>query len=335
VLRVVPLDRSRAVASAREVADSARALLREGDVVIAFDTGATLVPVMRATDSVPLSSAPGSLSTALAAAIGIATRAADRADSIELVLVSPFAADEADDATPRIRETAWPGRIRLVRVGAAPVLPFNGGVESAAPLDDPVGAAIALGGLRASDGSVRLTRATPSPADSAWARTAGHVLVHWPAGPDAAFTRRAVADTVGGVVAGDAVFVARLARPWVVEGHTIARWVDGEAAAVEREHGDGCIRDVAIPLDAASDVTLRPAFHRFLGALLAPCGGARSGLALTNDALSRLRGAGALATASSLGPSRQASSWTPWLLALGALLLIAELGARRVRASAS
>jgi hypothetical protein len=332
VLRIIALDRSRAVANAAEVRDSARSLARAGDAVVAFDTGAALV----ALDSLALTGARGSLSVALAGSIGMATRLADRADSIELVIVSPFGADELDDATLRVRRT-WPGRIRLVRVAAATTTTWLSRVEAQSTNDDPVVAALALAGARAPAASIRLVRAALTSSDTAWARGAGHVLVHWPATDVASWQRRAVTDTVGAAVVGRAVIVAPFARRWTLAGQAVARWVDGEAAAVEQAIGDGCIRDVAIPVDPASDLALRPAFRAFLSALLVPCGGARGAGAMSAADLQSLAGppgASHVGTAPLRDPARS-SPMTPWLLALGAALLIVELGARRTRSAAT
>jgi hypothetical protein len=80
-------------------------------------------------------------------------------------------------------------------------------------------------------------------------------------------------------------------------------------------------------------VTLRPAFRRFLGPLLAPCDGVRDTAGATATVLALLagEGAGGPVSTSSLSASRRDSPWTLWLLLLGAALLIAELGARRAR----
>jgi hypothetical protein len=333
VLRVIAADQSRAVAAIGEVRDSVRAVARTGDFVLAFDTSASVVSGARL-DSLAASRAPGSLSTALTAAIGMAGRATARADSVELVIVSAFASEEMDDATRRIRES-WPGRIRLVRVARATRSTDPIRVESLVPSDDPIVAAIALAGFHGAPGSIRLIRGQPSSNDSAWARSADHVLLHWPATrSDASWPARDRVDTVGAVTS-TATVVARLPRVWNVDpsaGRPIARWIDGEPAAAERPLGDGCVRDVAILVDPASDLTLRPAFRSFLQGLLTPCGGARSSTPLPAGILDSLRGVGPLVPSSVLrDPHETTSSWTAWLLAVGALLLIVELAARRQR----
>ncbi|HKU61461.1 MAG TPA: BatA domain-containing protein, partial [Gemmatimonadales bacterium] len=123
--RVILLDRSAAVADLAAGADSARRLAGDGDVVLGFDA---TVPLDEAAESIPRRTAPvtpdgavtaasagsssqsgtasaerdsaaaaglsqpaaPSLSAALVAGIRAGTRLRDAADSIELVIVSPF-----------------------------------------------------------------------------------------------------------------------------------------------------------------------------------------------------------------------------------------------------
>ena len=110
-LRIVLLDQSRGVGA--DARDSAGKYLPGAATVIAFDSTAT--------ERAPADSAAstgvrrGSLSSALIVALRAATKMRDRADSLEMVLISPLRAEEFDSATPAIR-ALWPGRIRLVRV---------------------------------------------------------------------------------------------------------------------------------------------------------------------------------------------------------------------------
>jgi hypothetical protein len=338
VLRVFAIDRSRAVASAREVRDSVSLLARPGDVTVVFDTAASLA-TSRALDSLAVFPLRGALSTALAAAIGLAARLATQTDSIELVLVTPFATEELDDATMRIRRS-WPGRLRLVAVRSAATSAFDSRVESSTPEQDPVVAVVALAGLRGRAGaSIRLLRDVPSVSDSAWAREAGHVLIHWPtSAASASWPTRTRIDTVGAVTAAGSTVVGRFPRVWsigAIGGRPIARWIDGEPAAVERTTGAGCAREVAISIDLASDLTLRPAFRPFLQSLLMPCGGAPELVPLSRATLDSLAGAGPLVPASVVrDPHERSSPWTTWLLGAGAVLLIIELSMRRQRSAA-
>ena len=81
---------------------------------------------------------------------------------------------------------------------------------------------------------------------------------------------RAVADTVGAVVAGDASVVAPFPRAWQAPaGVAPARWVDGAPAALETPLGRGCVRTVGVPVADAGDLVLRPAFRRFVTVLAA------------------------------------------------------------------
>jgi len=98
ITRIVIADRSRAVGAVAATRDSVRAYLRDGDELIVFDSSAHSVGA-NSLDSLAVSMAPGSLSAAFSAAIRTAARIASRTDSIDIVVVSPFAEEELDDAT--------------------------------------------------------------------------------------------------------------------------------------------------------------------------------------------------------------------------------------------
>ncbi len=325
LVTIVAADRSDDVADLGAVADSARrwtgmeaadgsgAGARRRVLLVLFDSSARLVE-SHVEDSLARLAGPhvaggvvsgmrhGSISTALVAAMQAAGRWRDRADSVEMVLISPLAADEEDAATGPLR-AQWAGRIGVVRVAERP-----------APRPD------------------RMARP----------------VVDWPPDGRAAHTvPRVPADSVGAVVAGDVVVVAAFARPWRLDGaggRVVARWSDGDPAAVERARRapgsstpGSCERDVAIPIPAEGDLTLRPEFRRLQAALHAPCGaaddpppGGRAPLAWT--------GAGAVSPTrvamASVGRGVDAEpprrSWLgALLLALAALALLAELAIRR------
>jgi hypothetical protein len=83
-------------------------------------------------------------------------------------------------------------------------------------------------------------------------------------------------------------------------------------------------------IDGASDLTLRAPFRAFVAPFLAPCGGAHSSATIDSVTLATFAGRGLPAVAASLRDrAAESSRWMPWLLALGALLLIAELAVRR------
>jgi hypothetical protein len=335
VARVIVADRSRDVASVQEVRDSVRALLRAGDVLIAFDSDAVVLPTV---DSLRSVDARGSLSAALALALRAGGSLATRVDSVELVVVSPFTTAEVDEATARLRG-AWPGRARLVRTrhperearrtASPPRRAVDQGVLRDAQ-DDAVVAGLSLMG--APDvADFRLVRGRVAASDSAWARDSGHVLIHWPSSDaNALWPKRVPIDAIGAVASSGGVLVARFPRLWTISGRAIARWADGEPAAVERAIGTGCIRDVAIVFDPAGDATLRAAFRSFARPLLEPCGGDRTAAPLDSASVSSLAGSGPLAPAGLLRDrASESSRWTPWLLAAVALLLLLELAMRR------
>jgi aerotolerance regulator-like protein len=327
IARIVLLDRSRSALSLAEVRDSVR-VAGTADVTIAFDSAARTL-TGRAVDSIEKSGAVGSLSAALAATHAVAGSLSSRADSIEVAIVSPTSVEELDAATASIR-ALWPGRIRVMRVRPDTIKSVSSRLELPRDPSDAVVAGLSLS-PREVGAQVRVVRARVSAADSAWGREAGHVLVHWPAADSATdWPARTNLDAIGGVSSASGAIVARLPRLWSVTGRAIARWADGEPAAVERPFGAGCIRDVAVIVDPASDVTLRAPFRDFSRALLAPCGGARAFAPIDSATLSRLAGVGPLAAARNFrGATDEASRFTPWLLAVGALLLLLELAVRR------
>ena len=330
VQRIILADRSRDVGDIAEVRDSVRALRSAGSSLVLFDSVAVRAIGLNPSQSIARSSAAGSISAALAFGEREAVRIAPRTDSIELILVSPVLEEELDLATRDVRN-AWRGRIRLVAVRAATVPGFQPLVESRATADDPVVAGLMLAGVMSRVGTIRLVREPLSDSDSAWARARGHVLLHWPARDTAArWQRRTPIDAIGGVTSSSGTLVGRFPRAWRLVGRPIAYWSDGEPAAIEHQVDGGCIRDVGILLDPASDLTLRAPFRTFISGLLGPCGGVRSARP-ANAAIRRLlAGTGPLAQAGVVRDrATESSRWTPWLLAVAAALLLAELAARR------
>jgi hypothetical protein len=78
-----------------------------------------------------------------------------------------------------------------------------------------------------------------------------------------------------GIAMGHRVVVGHFARTHAPrDGRALVRWLDGEVAATEAPFGAGCVRDVAIPVDAAGDVALRESFRGIVAALTALCGDA-------------------------------------------------------------
>jgi hypothetical protein len=162
----------------------------------------------------------------------------------------------------------------------------------------------------------RTVRAATS-ADSLWARAGERVLVLWP-GDSAPMAAHAVSTE-------SATLVSLLGRRPVGEGSALARWEDGAPAVVERALGRGCVREVGVRVPQAGDVQLGAAYRVFDATLGVPCGSPRHDVDSSWLAPSR---AGTALTLRAVNVSPVA----PWLMALGALLLVAEMFARRRRA---
>ncbi len=287
--RIVAVDHSAAVASMGEAADSAARYIANGAIVVPFDTIAA--PAVADAPLPPRSNAPGSLSAGLVAALRAASRAAAGADSIELVVVSPFTSAEVDAATIAIR-SQWRAAIRAVRIAPASVT--------------------------ASFDLVRVVAGVPTAADSAWARGGRHALIVWPR-PDSGVRY----DTVGAVATSCGVVIApfvRLRR--LSDGHPIARWVDGEPAVVERPLGAGTVRDVAIG-------TTDPP-PRLLSAITSPCG-TGGAVPLSDSAVRAFGGTGSKHAAIVAGAARAGRGNRNVVVTLLALALIAALAEPLVR----
>ena len=340
--RVVVLDLSGSAGSSAAGRDSAMHYLREGDLLMVFDSAARQIGGDPRDSLATLRGAavPGSLGAALVAATRAASVLRGRADSVELVLISPFAAEEWDAATGRIR-SLWRGRALLVPMEMARGAEHGGAVDVRSEADDPVRVAAALMNGDASPGNVRIVRGVASDADTLWARSPGHVLVRWPVNAPDDWPRRDRPDTVGAVAAGDAVLVASFARDAMppAAGRVVARWVDGVVAATERDNGEGCLRDVAIQFPAKGDLALGESARRLVRAISAPCGGIRALVPLPESTLALLRGAGDQPAARILGRPEgegegEGRTATFWLLLAAALLLVAELLLRRAPVAA-
>lgn len=311
--RVMVVDVSRASSAAS--LDVAR---RPGDAtIVVFDSAARMVDAS-ALDTLEPSAGRGSLSAGLVAAHRAISHVSTGRDEIELVIVSPVAREEVDSATARLI-ALWEAPVRIERIPAA-TAPPAAAFEIRAMGDDPVAAALSRVPKRAEETGVRIVRDAPTAADSAWAREAGNVLVVWPANLAATspLERRSAADTAGGFSDGRHVVVGEFARTHQPRAGTpVMRWTDGEPAASETVIGAGCLREVAIPVDAVGDLALRESFGGVLRSLLEPCGGARDFAAVPDSLLLPTRKPASAAVAT-LPDSR-----LPTLLALLALAALA------------
>jgi hypothetical protein len=289
--RVILADVSRSSADTLAVRDSLKALYRDHDVIVEFDSSARIVSADSIT-ALRFSRGRGSLSAALIAAMRAGSSLRDRADSVQLVIISPFASEEFDAATETLRKL-WRGSARIVRAGDRPLA-----------MDS-----------------------TAKPA------------VIWPATarPPGAIAR-ATRDTVGAVLAGNALLVASFERRWSYPSDSIrgaeivARWIDGEPAAIERATASGCVRSVAVPVTQIGDLVIRNDYKRFASAISGECASRASAIAASPEKIAALAGSGGLASRESFRPRSDTHSvWAPWLLALAIAAAIAELFVRRRR----
>jgi hypothetical protein len=141
-------------------------------------------------------------------------------------------------------------------------------------------------------------------------------------------------------VSGEALVVAGFERRWSYPADSlrgaevIARWVDGEPAAIERPDDVGCVRSVGIPVSPVGDLVIRKDFVRLVAALSGACSAATSLVPAAADAIEKLAGNGGLAPREAFQPlSDVRSELAPWLLALAMAAAIAELFVRRRRRS--
>jgi len=307
VYRIVAVDRSRAVSNVREAADSARSAMAGGGTLVLFDSSA------HATDAGVVDS------------LRRLTRSA-ASGSVSAALVVAL------QTASRVRDCA--DSLELTIVSPFAIGELDAAADSIRTLWP---------------GAVRVVRVAAR-ADS----VPGRAAVRWPADGHAPGTvARPAPDTVGAVVASGIAVVApferrwRLARADSIHGVVVARWVDGEPAAVEHATAPGtdsawCERDVAVAVPTAGDVALRPEYERFVAAMRAPCGrvGALTGNRSDADSgrsnatdVEALRGQG-----STRVPARAIRAAAtvqvpllPWLLGAALVAALVELGVRRRR----
>jgi hypothetical protein len=345
--RVIVVDRSHGPEAWASIDRAARSVFRPGDALVLFDSAARAVSNPTA-DSI-IATLPTRESGGLSAAFVVAIRAANQLqrgrDSVEIVVVSPFASDAIDAATASIRRV-WPGTVRTMRFGTPP-----NDTTRARPVDlrggagDPVSAALALEGA-APVSAVRVVRDSTTAGDTAWARQGGAVVV-WPSGSaHEGWQVRAAVDTAFGVTVSSLVgsaspsparsatvvapFVRRASPP---PGRVVARWDDGTPAASEIPLGAGCMRSVAVVVPSTGDLALSPAFRRFAAQLAGPCIGRQTWVAMPDTVVSAvLPATGARDAARALSAAetgRSDSGIATWLLGAALAALVVELVVRR------
>ena len=141
---------------------------------------------------------------------------------------------------------------------------------------------------------------------------------------------------------GESHVVSTFERRWIFPADSlrgadvIARWVDGEPAAIEKADATGCVRSVAIPVSPVGDFVIRKDFVRFVSSLSGACTATTSLVPADPAAVANLEGKGGLAPRTAFEPLTDArSNLAPWLLALALASAIAELFLRRRRKDAN
>ena len=336
--RVILVDASRSVGDISTVRDSAARYYRDGDALIVFDSAARVVSATAA-DSIRAlvkTERDGRLSGALVAALRAGSSWRDKADSLDLVIVSPLASDELDAATDSIR-SLWRGKAMLVKIGAreattALVTPVQ--LRSAA--GDPLAVTIArLGQL---SGAAKIVRDGVN-ADETRSTGEARALVDWPVStrPERS-SPVAKVDTIGAVVFGSSIVVSAFPRRWafapdLIRGaRVVARWTDGEPAAIEWTQDKGCVRSVTVSVNPVGDLPLQTSFTRFVREMAGPCVADKIVPTASPAQVASLTGAGGLASRDSFEPRDDVrSALAPWLIGLGLVAALAELFVRRRR----
>jgi hypothetical protein len=339
--RVILVDVSRSARDSMAIRDSVRGLWRNQDAVVLFDSSTRLVSgtIGDALGRLAPTGKRGNLSAALIAALRAGSSLRDRADSLELVIVSPFAKEEFDAATDAIR-ALWPGTARLVRVGktAEDTVGPRGKLGIVTDTSDALAVTVEIA-RNQSTNSALIDRGNSESArkDTLSVRGSGATLIEWPASTRPRFAvPRKIVDTVGGVVARDARVVAAFVRQWsfpsdsMSGAEVIARWVDGEPAAIERVQGAGCTRSVAIPVTSVGDLVIRRELVRLVSTLGGPCAWRRALIPADPAMVARLAGKGGFAPHEAFQPLTDTrSDLAPWLFALALAAAIGELFVRR------
>jgi Aerotolerance regulator N-terminal len=295
ILHIVMVDRSRAVRDIQEVADSART------VMSGTGTGPALPVILVLFDSAARTVEGSSASDAL---VGVRPVEAPGNASGGFVAALRAAAQ-------------WRGRADSVDLTV--VSPLVGEEVDAA-----------TDSIRALwPAVVRLVR-VGARNDSSGARP----TIVWPAdGHARGAVARRVVDTIGGVVIGKSVIVAPFVRRWGFDtaARVLARWVDGEPAAVERVVGTRCEHAVAVPVPADGDLVLRSEWRRLVDVVGAPCGrgvvdvGGMVPVPWKVDSARAWR----VGTDRIVGAETRRSAIVLWLLVAGLVMLLVEPVVRR------
>ena len=320
--RVIAVERTADTTSLRR--DLASFPEADRTVHVVFDTTARVVgDEAAALAAAKDSNTIASLSVGLLAAIREARVLARNYETVDVALVSAFDQQAFDAATTGVRAT-WPDSIQIVQRPLAVVSERATRVEIAGDDDDPVVAGIRLAEANGFvEGSSIVRRAIITTTDSAIAVT-GVAFVVWP---------RLAADSqlVDGIHAGEATAIGHFIRSHLSDsGRVVARWADGEPAAVERPVGAGCVRTIGFDVPDVGDFTITPGFQRLAAALLAPCGSRHAGRLAADSLIAAIANPPAQPSAFALPDERgSANRLAAALMVLAVLLSTIELVVRR------
>lgn len=336
--RVILVDASRSVGDISAVRDSATRYYREGDAVILFDSAARAIGGKSADSirSVVRTERDGRLSGALISALRAGSALRDKADSLQLVVVSPLASDEFDAATDSIR-SLWRGKATLVKAGATDMIPVTvSPIQIRSASGDPLAVTVSRIGQLA--GAAKIVRDGIN-ADDSQTTVDSRALIDWPSSirPERA-SPLVRGDTIGAVISGNSIVVSAFPRRWAFTADSIrgarvvARWTDGGPAAIEWTRDKGCVRSVAVPVNPVGDLPLQTSFARFVREMAGPCAGSKVIPTASAAQIASLAGTGGLAPRDSFEPRDDVrSTLAPWLIGLGLVAALAELFVRRRR----
>lgn len=317
---VLLLDRTLPVDAQRTALGS----LRATDVVIAYDTLATLV---NASAAAPVQAQSASLSAALTRLVRVRDSLARRSERLRIEIASRLAPLSLDPATPMIRALLPDSIVVLpVRVTAGPPV-VRGPIVVRADGDDPVAAtAHLLGDSVAPIGALVQRGAVLTPEDSVAAST-GATVVWWPA-------RVLTGDPqLSAITTGARTWIAPLGRDSTrgaaLRGQPIGWWADGSPAASRQPIGEGCLISFDASLPVAGDQTLSLGAQAWLSALITSCDRDVSGVA---DAPAWLAAVPRV-TPIAMPTASMSSGVAPWLVAAALVLVFAELALRRRRSA--
>ena len=312
---VLLLDRTLPVPAQRQ----ALATLGTADVVIAFDTSATL---SAGSAVVPRMSRTSHLSAAFAQLAHVRDSLSRGATQLRIAIASGFAARSLDPATQSLRELL-PDSIALLPVAMPPDSgTVRGSIVVHADGDDPIAAtALLLGDSVAHSGTI-IERADALTRDDSAAATAGATVLWWP-------TRDA-----NGVPALQALTVA--STTWIapmtrdssatqLTERVVGWWADGAPAMRESQLGDGCVLRLRAGLPAAGDHTLSLSAQAWLATVLTSC----DRPAATVHAPPSWLASPSLRSGTVAARPVEMSAATPWLIGVALALALAELLLRR------